>query len=342
MGKPKVYYSKISPVEVFEKALNQQFDNKDFVAIKIHFGERGNQAYLKPQHVKPVVERLGRITPNYFLTDANTIYKGSRSNALDHIKTAQEHGYNFAPIIIADGLWGHDFIKVRIDMPHFKEAYVASAAVEADALLVLTHFKGHDVVGFGGAIKNLGMGFGCRSGKQQMHADIKPQVNADVCTACGNCIKWCPKDTINAQADGKAFIDLANCIGCGECVAACRFGAISISWEGKPDIIQEKIAEYAYAAIKGKENKTIFINYLLEISPNCDCYSENDPPIVPDIGFLASDDAVAIDQASLDLVNQAAQQDIFKKIYPYTDGTVQLEYAEKIGLGSRDYELIGK
>jgi uncharacterized Fe-S center protein len=211
---------------------------------------------------------------------------------------------------------------------------------------VVSHFKGHDVVGFGGALKNLGMGSGCRSAKQQMHADVKPKVIEEKCTSCGKCEEWCPTDAalLNIEVPGsakkKARIYLEKCIGCGECVAACNFGAININWGGSPISVQEKFVEYCGGIIGKKKNKIAYINFIIDVSPNCDCYGHNDPPVVPDIGIVASLDPVAIDQASLDLVNKAAGKNIFQSLYPDLKESVQLSYAEKIGLGTRDYELI--
>lgn len=340
--KSKVYF--IKSIDRLDWVLSQinlsdYYKSGDFVACKIHFGEPGNTAYLKPRNVKPVIEKILKITPNVFLTDCNTIYRGSRADSVNHFKIALKHQYDFAPVIIADGLFGHDFIKVEVNQKHFKEVNLGSSIVEADAMLCLTHFKGHEVTGFGGAIKNLGMGCGARSGKQLMHAEVRPQVNENRCTGCGTCLKWCPEDAITMKGE-VAFIDQKKCIGCAECVAACRFGAIAISWAGSPTALQEKMSEHALGVAVDKKDKILYVNYILEVSPNCDCYGHNDPPVVPDIGILVSDDPVAIDQASIDLVNQKAGKDIFREIYPDVDGTVQLNYAEKIGLGQRRYELI--
>jgi uncharacterized Fe-S center protein len=204
-------------------------------------------------------------------------------------------------------------------------------------MIVMTHFKGHEVTGFGGAIKNVGMGLGSRSGKQQMHADVKPEVNMDKCNGCGLCIKWCPQDAIELIVD-KAVIDLKKCIGCAECIVTCEFNAIAIQWNGSPASLQEKMAEYCYGAVKDK--KCGYFNFVIDVSPNCDCYGFNGPPIVKDIGVLASSDPVAIDQASVDLVSEKAGTDIIKKTWPQIDHSVQLETAEKIGLGLRKYELV--
>ncbi|MCX5750610.1 MAG: DUF362 domain-containing protein [Candidatus Saganbacteria bacterium] len=341
--KPLVYYSSKADTDNIRKivaALNFPciFKGDDYVACKIHFGEPGNTAYLKPQFVQPIITELSGYTKNFFLTDTNTLYKGSRSDAVNHLKTAAAHGYNFAPVIIADGLRGQDLNEVEINQKHFKKVKIASALARADKLLVLTHFKGHEMTGFGGALKNLGMGCGSRAGKQQMHADFKPKIKTNLCKKDGSCAKWCPTSALQ-WSEGKVPVLIPEkCIGCGECLAVCRFGAISEMWNSSTFILQEKIVEYAYR-IKKKHPMILYFNFLMEISPNCDCYGHNDPPVVPDLGVLASFDPVAIDQASIDLVNQKAGKDIFKALYSYADWNVQLSYAEQIGLGKRDYEL---
>ena len=325
-------------LKMFDAAgFDKFFKQDELVAIKVHFGEPGNKAYLKPGNVRPLAQRLKELGAKPFLTDANTLYKGKRSNSVDHIETAHSHGYDFLPVVIADGLNGKDFEKIQIKGKHFKEVNIGSAAVHADSMLVMTHFKGHEVTGFGGAIKNLGMGLGSRSGKQQMHADIRPQVQKDLCIGCGLCVKWCPVEAIRME-NNKAIIDGNKCIGCAECVVTCQSNAIEISWAGSPGSVQEKIAEYALGAVKGK--KCAYFNFAIDISPNCDCYSFNEPPIVKDIGVLAGMDPVAIDQACVDLAAKEAGTDIIKKTWPEIDYNVQLEHAEKIGLGLRKYELI--
>ncbi len=326
----------------------------DLVAIKLHFGERGNLAYVRPQYVRRVVDMIKKKGGRPFLTDANTLYVGSRSNAVDHLETAIENGFDYsvvgAPLVIADGLNGKDYISVPVNLKHFTEVKIGSAAVNADALIAVTHFKGHEMTGFGGTLKNLGMGLGSRSGKQQQHSDLLPRVNEDVCIACGKCHKWCPASAITIE--GKASISAEYCIGCGECTVTCPHKAIAINWKSEADIIQEKIAEYTAGVLKGKEGKYGFITFVNNVSPLCDCLSWNDVPIVQDIGILASKDPIAIDQAALDLINKAPgnphsalghlhnETDKFRALYPEVDHTVQLAYGEKIGLGSRKYKLV--
>jgi hypothetical protein len=327
----------------------------DLVAIKLHFGESGNTTYVNPVLVRPIVEAVKNAGGNAFLTDANTLYFGSRSNAVDHLNTANVHGFLpsvvGAPVIIADGLTGRDGIEVEVALKHFKVVKLASAAVQADSMIVASHFKCHIVGGIGGAIKNMGMGLGTRAGKQQMHSDLKPQVEIDKCIGCGNCAKWCPKGAIKVRK-GKAIIDSDKCYGCGECLTTCGSRAIKVRWDSTAESLQEKMVEYCIGVTKGKEGKIGYVNFVMNVTPHCDCAGWSDIPIVNDIGILASKDPVAIDQASADLVNGAnpnpsactakglengldnlrAANDI--------DWSIQLAYGEKVGLGSRKYKLI--
>jgi len=342
--KPEVFFSKNKDISKLFDALNISFIKENsLLALKIHFGEMGNNAYLKPENIKPLIERVKKLKALPFLTDANTLYKGTRSDSVNHTLTAYRHGYDFqnvgVPVIIADGLTGKESVQVRVNLKHFKEVKIAAAACHAESMIVLTHFKGHDVTGFGGALKNVGMGLGSRAGKQMMHADVRPVVKEEKCTACGNCIKWCPTFAIE-MVNNKALIDKNKCIGCGECIASCNFGAIAVSWAGSSASVQEKMVEYFYGVWKDKKDKMVFFNFLTDVSPNCDCYPFNDKPVVPDIGLLASYDPVAIDQASIDLVNkESGSKDKFREIYPDIDWSVQLSYAESIGIGSRNYKL---
>ncbi|MGE5453646.1 MAG: DUF362 domain-containing protein, partial [Methylocystaceae bacterium] len=293
-----------------------------------------------------------------FLTDANTLYRGTRSDAVDHLQTAMLNGFDYtvigAPIIIADGLTGKDYIKVEVNGKHFKEVNIGSAAIHADAMMVISHFKGHELTGFGGALKNLGMGLGSRSGKQQMHSDVLPRIKEDKCRSCQRCQVWCPAEAIAMVGDEKpkASINSELCWGCGECAVTCVYDAIGISWKTTPEAVQEKMVEYAWGAVKDKAGKVGYINLVTDVSPECDCYGFNDLAVIPNVGILASLDPVAIDQASCDLVNSmpvvpgsmleglAAGQDIFKAIHPGVNWEPQVIHGEQIGMGSRAYELI--
>jgi uncharacterized protein len=350
----KVYFSSVKAQmgsgllhktqKLFDKAgFAGLIEERDLVALKVHFGERGNTAFIPPIYARRVVESVKAAGGRPFLTDANTLYVGGRSNAVSHQATAVMNGFSYAtieaPVIIADGLTGKDYVEVEIEGKHFSTVKVASAAVHADGMIALSHFKGHEMTGFGGAIKNIGMGLGCRSGKQQMHADIQPTVDAGKCIACGKCVKWCATDAIKVVGE-RAEIDLLKCQGCGECVVTCPQQAIAIDWGQDAGKAQEKIAEYALGAAKDKQGKLGFINFILNITPDCDCWGYSDEMVVKDIGIAASTDPVAIDQASVDLVNAAAKEDIFKKLHPNADWQIQLAHGEELGLGSRSYELI--
>lgn len=321
----------------------------DLVAVKLHFGERGNTAFVPPIFVRRVVDRIKACGGRPFLTDSNTLYRGSRANAVDHTVTAIENGFGYAtvgaPIVIADGMTGKEYVEVRIDGKHFETVKIGAAVVHADAIIAVTHFKGHEATGFGGVMKNLGMGLGARSGKQQMHADFVPAVDPAKCTACGECAEWCPVDAITVG--DVAVTDHGICIGCGECVVTCPYSAIAVDWSTDATKMQEKIAEYVKGALAGKEGKAGHISFLLNVTPDCDCWNFSGAPIVPDIGIAASTDPVAIDRASLDLVNEApallesladVSGDKFEALTG-VDGAPILDYASRIGLGSTEYEL---
>jgi uncharacterized protein len=327
----------------------------DLVAIKLHFGETGNTGFVHPVYIREVVARVKKLGGKPFLTDANTLYRGMRSNAIDHLQCAVQNGFSYAtveaPLVITDGIDGREACDVPIAGTHFESVRIGSAAVHADALIAVTHFKGHEATGFGGALKNVGMGLGCRSAKQRMHADFKPDVGAEKCTACARCVRWCPVSAIAIGPDRVAEIDYTLCYGCGECVASCPYGAIGIQWKTTPEALQEKIVEHAMGALSGKEGKTVFLSFLTAISPDCDCWGFSDAPIVGDIGVLASTDIVAIDQAAFDLVTGATGlpgsrgEGLKRGVDKFADvsgvdGTIGLRYAEKMGLGSADYELV--
>ncbi len=327
---------------------------KDILGIKLHFGEKGCTAYLKPIYVRTVIETMAKTGCSVFLTDANTLYGGSRSDSVRHLRTAFEHGFSYAsmgaPILIADGLKGTNHETVKIKGKHFQAVKIASDVARADALLVLTHVKGHELTGLGGALKNMGMGCGSRAGKLAMHSDVRPYVS-DKCIGCGTCLGWCPVTAIKVT-EKKATIDSKVCIGCGECMFVCPQRAIKFQWDDSYKVVQEKIVEYALGVAKPKGKKVGYVSLLVDIAPQCDCYPFSDASIVPNIGILASLDPVAIDQASIDLINAQpgipgtalkdtkAGTDKFRDVYPDLDWSVQIRHAEDLNLGSSKYTLV--
>lgn len=327
-------------------------ENKQ-ILIKTHFGEDGNTAYLNPLYVRKAADFVKSKKAHPFVGDTSTLYRGRRNTGVSHLELALEHGFSYAsinaPIVILDGLKSDYIHSQPIDGRHFKEIKVAGALKASDGAIILTHVKGHMLAGMGGAIKNLSMGFGTRVQKQRMHGDVKPKVNLKKCIKCKACIRACPVDAID-MISSEIVINLDKCVGCAECIIHCPTSAINILWNESPVIMAEKMAETALGAVQSIEGKMFYFNFLINITPDCDCLGASDNPIVNDIGLLASDDPVAIDQASYDLIcQQKAMQnsviegkegDIFRAVHPNIDALHQIEYAEKIGLGVSLYELI--
>jgi uncharacterized Fe-S center protein len=326
----------------------------DLVAIKLHFGETGNTGFISPVFAREMVRLVKEAGGRPFLTDANTLYTGQRANAVDHIACAVHNGFSFAtveaPIIIADGLDGRDSVEVPLEgSSHFETVRIGSAVMHADALVVLTHVKGHELSGMGGVFKNVGMGLGARSAKQRMHADYRPLIVVDKCTRCGRCVEGCSVAAITLD-NKSAVVDLEKCLGCGECVARCAYAAIAPQWKTDPEVAQEKIVDHASAVLNAKKNKVLYLSWVTNVTPDCDCWDFSDAPLVGDIGVLASLDPVAIDQAAYDLVVAAPGaaggrgeglgpgEDKFAKVTG-VDGSRTLEYAERRGLGTRSYLL---
>lgn len=353
--------SKIKKIaRLFNKANFKELLGKDdLCAIKVHFGERGNDTFVNPVFVRAVVDKIKESKAKPFITDTNTLYKGSRHNSVDHLLTALEHGFSYAtvaaPLIIADGLRSHGFVDVPIGKKHFADVKIAESIYHSDCMFVISHFKGHPMAGFGGAIKNLAMGCAPARGKKEQHSS-KFDIDAEKCTSCGQCVAHCPEDAIIWKKNENkkyAFIQQEKCIGCGECLTMCDFGAVSLDWETGYGEFIERMVEYAHGAAKSCDGKTAYFNILMNITPDCDCASWSDQPIVPDIGILASHDPVALDKACFDLVNaqpgfkdsqlthnHGTGEDKFKGANNKTLGEIQFSYAESIGMGSTSYELI--
>ncbi len=336
--------------------LSEKIKARDLVAVKLHFGELGNTAFIRPVFLRKVVETIKSAGGFPFLTDANTLYAGTRSDSPQHLTTAIQNGFAYAvvdaPLIIADGLRGKSETAVVVNQKNCKRVYIGSEIVAADALISVAHFKGHELSGFGGTIKNLGMGCASRRGKLEQHSNVAPKVKKKKCVGCGDCVSHCSVQALALHQE-KAALDSKKCIGCGECILICPESAIEILWNQAIPVFLEKMVEYTMGVLKNKEGKALYLNFINNVSPACDCYGYNDAPIVRDIGIVAAVDPVAIDQASVDLVNREQAlpdsilktnmqggEDKFRGVYPAIDWEIQLDYAEQIGLGSRKYELI--
>jgi len=338
-----------------------------FVAIKMHFGELGNISYLRPNYARAVVDVVKELGGKPFLTDCNTMYPGKRKNALEHLWCAWENGFTpltvGCPILIGDGLKGTDDIAVPVAGGEYvKEAKIGRAIMDPDVFISLTHFKGHEMTGFGGAIKNIGMGCGSRAGKKEQHSSGKPFIKEKRCRGCRKCERECANNALKFNADTKKMmVDQENCVGCGRCLGACNFDTIAFKNDQANELLNRRMAEYAKAVVDGRP--AFHISLIVDVSPHCDCHGENDVPILPDIGMFASFDPLALDQACVDAclkaeplpgsklsdnLAKAAQEgchdhlekDHFTNTTPESEWRSCLEHAEKIGLGTREYELI--
>ncbi|UCG58070.1 MAG: DUF362 domain-containing protein [Phycisphaerales bacterium] len=319
------------------------YEENDFTAVKVHVGEDGNTTYLKAPCIQGLVDELLALETKPFVTDTSTLYTGRRHNAIDHTILAEEHGFGLdglgIPFIAPDGLFGTAETAVEIDGELDKEVSIAYDIVRCQSILSVAHFTGHCAAGVGATIKTLGMGCASRKGKMRQHASLKPSVK-DNCTRCGECFSHCPADAI-AIDDVKAHIDQDKCIGCAECVAVCRFDAVSYDWQQENEILQKSVAEHALGALKGKKGRAAFFNFVISVTRDCDCFDDADmPTMVDDIGIVASTDPVAVDKASVDLVESRGAKELPKLLEnDRLDARHQIEHAEKIGLGSTSYEL---
>lgn len=374
MNKSKVYFTDFRTVAfgdglpvklkklIKEAGIGQIDMNGKFVAIKMHFGELGNVSFLRPNYAKAVADVVKELGGKPFLTDCNTMYPGSRKNALEHLECAWENGFSplsvGCPILIGDGLKGTDDIEVPVAGGEYvKAAKIGRAIMDADVFISLTHFKGHEMTGFGGAIKNIGMGCGSRTGKKEQHSSGKPYISPDLCKACMKCLKECANNGLVFDEERrKMTVDQDHCVGCGRCLGACNFDAISFDNDDANELLNRRMAEYAKAVVDGRP--CFHISLVMDISPNCDCHGENDAPILPDLGMFASFDPLALDQACVDACLEATplpgsqladnlarkgfvdHHDHFINSAPESEWRSCLEQAEKIGVGTRNYELI--
>lgn len=313
----------------------------DKVAAKIHFGEEGNTGYVDPVLAGVICRETKAKCAEVHLSDANVLYRGRRTQTAEHMKIAREHGFTKdatgVDVFIPDETKPEATCEIAIDQDHIKTAKVGRYFIECDSLVVISHFKGHMLTGFGGAIKNVGMGCATRQGKLALHNALAPVVYPDNCIACGACVAICPVGAL--KIDGKVALDASKCIGCANCVGVCPTFSLFVDMKAG-GTVQEKTAEYAYAVLKSKKNKSCFINFATKINKECDCWGQENPRIAPDVGIFASLDPVAIDKASYDMVNKISKKDIFRESHPDQDGLIQLSHSEKMGMGSQEYELV--
>jgi len=322
----------------FDRCIEPQ----DLVAIKIHFGEEGNVTFIPANYFKPLIKQIKNRNAKPFFTDTCVLYRSNRSDAVRHLQLAEKHGFSLngigAPVIIADGLRGSNEIEVKIPGKLFSSVSIAAEGLTANAMLVSTHVTGHMASGIGGVIKNIGMGLASRKGKLRQHSSMKPRIEVAKCTGCGQCILWCPEDAISMNGS-IAVIEEKICVGCGECLTVCHFDAVKYNWKTSSKDLQKKMAEHALGVIINKRDKMCYLNFLINITKDCDCLNQPQKPFMKDIGILASKDPVAIDKASLDLVEQYSGKSLVSQSYPSIDPMVQLVHGEEIGLGRMDYEL---
>lgn len=327
----------------------------DLVALKVHFGEQGTTGFISPIWLKPIIDFFLKSGAKPFLTDTNTLYAGKRKEAVSHACLAAEHGFDVnwlkAPIIIADGIKSNNQVEVEGPGKHFEVFYLAGDILSSDLLVTISHFTGHALTGFAGTIKNLAMGCASRQGKMQQHCSLGPKLNPEACQGCGQCIEVCQSGALFLDENKKIAIQRELCTGCAACLSACLNRALQIDWGLETEIFLERMVEYAMAVTNNHKRSVLHLTFVLQVTPECDCLGYSNPPICPDIGVLASYDPVALDQACLDLVKtsprhpayqelKATGRDVFQQLYPQTQGEFTLNYAQKLGLGQRDYQLI--
>jgi len=322
-------------IETLYERISGNFDVRGKkVAIKLHFGEKGNRTHIDPAFVKRICEIVREKGGRPELVECNTLYRGERLKTESHLSLAKAHGFGFAPVVICDD--GGRSWEIPVHGKHFKKIKAGAGLKNYDMMIAVSHCKGHMSAGYGGALKNVGMGLGSRAGKLEMHAKVRPVFDHERCNACGLCVRNCPANAI--VLDKYAVMDSAKCIGCATCIAVCPYGAVQVPWTGTtPKEIQERIVEYA-AAITSKI-KTVYFNFLINITPHCDCIADSGKPMIKDIGILASEDVVSIEQASIDMITEKAGKDLFMEKNGI-DVSVQPSYAEAMGMGERTYVIV--
>ncbi len=341
---PELLAAKIAAL--YDQAdLGRTVSRNDLVAIKMHFGERGNTCHIQPQHIKPLVDCVRQRQAKPFLTDTSTLYVGRRSNAVDHQMLAYEHGFTpdrmGAPVVLCDGLFGSAEIEVPVNGDGGKTVALAADIVRAQSCLVATHITGHCQAGLGGAVKNVAMGTASRKAKLNQHSQAKPRIDAKTCIACGQCVEWCPAGAISSSADESAMvIDREVCIGCGECLTVCREGAVRFDWGIQSAEMQRRMIEQVAGFQNQKRGKVAYVSFVMNISQDCDCLGQPSAVEIDDVGVLAGFCPLAVDQACLDLIQEHSGQSLCDHYWPQIDPTVIFSHGREVGLGTGDYELV--
>jgi len=328
----------------------------ELVALKVHVGERENLGYVNPNYARIVAEEVKARGATPFLTDTNTLYSGGRQNGVYHSLTAIQHGFTYATVgasfLPADGVRGLEYREVEVPGAHFSQVKLASGILQADRIIFLSHFKGHMEAGFGGSIKNLSMGCASIAGKMEQHADANPIVDLEKCTGCRQCYYACPVGAISMEKK-KAVIDYDLCIGCGQCVAACNYGAMQPGSSAETGEFIEKVTEYAYGAASFFGERAFFLNFAINITPDCDCWAANDIPIVEDVGILASSDPFTLDKATMDKVDLSRANstsryyeeitrekgNIFEDVWKEIPGSTTFDYLKKQFAADLEYSI---
>jgi uncharacterized protein len=333
----------------------KEIGSGELVALKIHFGERGTTAFIRPLWMQPIIDLYRKQGAKPFLTDTNTLYVGQRGESVSHALQAARHGFDpnilSAPVIIADGLKSGNEREIVYPGNHFQTFYLAGDILDADRLVTVNHFKGHELAGFGGALKNLGMGCATRKGKMQQHCGLGPLIKEEHCTGCGECVSVCRPGALSLEPGGKISLDAELCAGCASCFLVCRQGGLEVNWQVEITTFLERMMEYAAAVLSHHAKPCLHLTFVVDVTPSCDCMGYSDVPICPDLGVLASFDPVAVDQAALDMVNRAVPrvdllphtpigEDKFHALHGHVQGEYALEYAERLGIGSREYRLV--
>ncbi len=320
----------IEVLRLLLSAIRIPYPAKADIGIKIHWGERGNRSFLPPIYAKEIAAWLRQKGYSPFVFDTTVLYSGGRRDAAESLKTAAANGYSMeflgCPVVVADGMDGRSVVDIPSGHKHFKTVQVASLIEKAQGFVIFSHFKGHMASSFGGAIKNLSMGFASRAQKQRMHSDAHPVLNQKKCIKCGLCVEVCPVKAAKTGDEDYPVFDLKACIGCAQCIGMCPEIALQVFWNSDAQVFQEKLVETAMAVWSQIRDRSILINALLNITEECDCFPGHNDVIAPDYGFIGGYDPVLLDEASIKILGSQP----FEKAHPGIQWKRQFEYAREI------------